>query len=298
MSGWRTSLSGRRRVPDLARRTSAAGNRTHGSRCAIPSALPSHVTRLSCRQPPFDAAFQRAASRHRVFSLTSPTILDDYVLRDFFVYLGMIIATFLMLLRVFTLFELLGDILRNHASSLGGRRISAECHPILSLQHPASRVLLAVLITFGLMERSNEVTAIKATGISIYRVIVPVLVMLIAAGRESVLLRPVLPAAHQQTSGRAAEPDQGQARANIPTPRPQVDFRTSIPTSTTTSSSMPTAISSPTSRYSSSIPSPSALPTGYMPNVPTGPTSRSAGSLSKGGNAQSARRSHRQLSPL
>jgi LPS export ABC transporter permease LptG len=36
-------------------------------------------------------------------------------------------------------------------------------------------VLLAVLITLGLMERSNEMTALKATGISIYRVIVPVL---------------------------------------------------------------------------------------------------------------------------
>ena len=38
-------------------------------------------------------------------------------------------------------------------------------------------VLLAVLVTFGLMERSNEVTAIKATGTSIYRIIVPVLVI-------------------------------------------------------------------------------------------------------------------------
>ena len=37
-------------------------------------------------------------------------------------------------------------------------------------------MLLAVLITFGLMQRSNEITAIKATGISIYRIIVPVLV--------------------------------------------------------------------------------------------------------------------------
>jgi LPS export ABC transporter permease LptG len=37
-------------------------------------------------------------------------------------------------------------------------------------------VLLAVLITFGLMERSNEMTAVKATGTSIYRVVTPVLV--------------------------------------------------------------------------------------------------------------------------
>jgi len=37
-------------------------------------------------------------------------------------------------------------------------------------------MLLAVLITFGLLQRSNEITAIKATGISLYRVIVPVLI--------------------------------------------------------------------------------------------------------------------------
>jgi LPS export ABC transporter permease LptG len=45
-------------------------------------------------------------------------------------------------------------------------------------------ILLAVLITFGLMQRANEITAIKATGLSIYRVIVPVLVAstLLAAG--------------------------------------------------------------------------------------------------------------------
>jgi LPS export ABC transporter permease LptG len=45
-------------------------------------------------------------------------------------------------------------------------------------------MLLAVLVTFGLMNRSNEITAIKATGISIYRVVAPVIVAaaVLAAG--------------------------------------------------------------------------------------------------------------------
>src|SRR5260370_4867789 len=37
-------------------------------------------------------------------------------------------------------------------------------------------MLLAVLVTFGLMQRSNEIVAVKATGISIYRIVTPVLV--------------------------------------------------------------------------------------------------------------------------
>jgi LPS export ABC transporter permease LptG len=38
-------------------------------------------------------------------------------------------------------------------------------------------VLLAVLTTFGLLQKSNEITAMKATGTSIYRVIVPVFII-------------------------------------------------------------------------------------------------------------------------
>jgi len=45
-------------------------------------------------------------------------------------------------------------------------------------------MLLAVLVTFGMMQRSNEITAIKATGTSIYRVVTPVIVAagMMAAG--------------------------------------------------------------------------------------------------------------------
>ncbi len=123
------------------------------------------------------AAFERAASRRRVSGVDFPTILDDYILRDFFVYLGMILVSFLILLLVFTLFELLSDILRNGISwwIVGEYLLNVSPYFLYNILQYA--VLLAVLITFGLMERSNEVTAIKATGISIYRVIVPVLVI-------------------------------------------------------------------------------------------------------------------------
>ena len=38
-------------------------------------------------------------------------------------------------------------------------------------------VLLAVLITFGLLDKSSELTAMKATGFSIYRATLPVIVL-------------------------------------------------------------------------------------------------------------------------
>ena len=128
------------------------------------------------RPSPPEDAFKRATSRWRVFSARFPMILDDYVMRDFIAYLLMISATFLMLLLVFTLFELLGDILRNQVSPLVVGEYLLSVSPYFVYNITPLCVLLAVLITFGLMQRSNEITAIKATGISIYRIVVPVLI--------------------------------------------------------------------------------------------------------------------------
>jgi LPS export ABC transporter permease LptF/LPS export ABC transporter permease LptG len=120
-------------------------------------------------------AFERASTRRRVFSARFPTLLDDYVLRDFFLYLGMIVATFLVLLLVFTLFELLGDILRNQTPAIVVAEYLLNVSPYLLYSVAPLIMLLTVLITFGLMNRSNEITAIKATGTSVYRIVTPVL---------------------------------------------------------------------------------------------------------------------------
>ncbi len=121
-------------------------------------------------------AFERASTRRRVFSASFPTLLDDYVLRDFFVYLGMILSSFLVLVIVFTLFELLGDILRNQVPATVVAEYLLNVAPYLMYNVAPLVMLLAVLITFGVMQRSNEITAIKATGISIYRIVTPVIV--------------------------------------------------------------------------------------------------------------------------
>ena len=122
-------------------------------------------------------AFERASSRRRVFSARFPMILDDYIMRDFLVYLMMILASFLMLLLVFTLFELLGDILRNQISPLVVGAYLLNVTPYFVYNVAPLSILLSVLITFGLMQRTNEITAVKATGISIYRIVVPVLLI-------------------------------------------------------------------------------------------------------------------------
>jgi LPS export ABC transporter permease LptF/LPS export ABC transporter permease LptG len=142
--------------------------RTAGKRQANPP-----LTALAYKRR--ENAFERASTRRRVFSVNFPTLLDDYVLRDFFVYLVMILSTFLVLVLVFTLFELLGDILRNQVAATVVAEYLLNVAPYLLYNVAPLVMLLAVLVTFGLMQRANEITAIKATGTSIYRIVTPVI---------------------------------------------------------------------------------------------------------------------------
>lgn len=106
-----------------------------------------------------------------------PRILDDYVLRDFLIYLAMVLVTFIILTLVFNVFELLNDILRNHVPTMTVGAYLISLVPTWTYIIAPLCVLLAVLITLGLMEKANEVTAMKATGISIYRVVTPLFVL-------------------------------------------------------------------------------------------------------------------------
>src|SRR5438874_2638957 len=106
-----------------------------------------------------------------------PQILDDYVLRQFLEYLGLMLCTFVVLTLVFTFFELLGDIIRNRIALITvGEYLVNVIPSMVYLMTPLS-VLIAVLVTFGLLQKSNELTAMKATGISLYRLIVPVIAL-------------------------------------------------------------------------------------------------------------------------
>jgi hypothetical protein len=126
-------------------------------------------------------------------------------------YLAMIVAAFLMLLLVFTLFELLGDIMRNQVSPLTVGEYLLNVVPYFLYNTTPLSMLLAVLVTFGLLQRSNEITAIKATGISLYRIHRSGADCLHAGRGRALSLRPTLSALHQQAAGRAPQPHQGQA---------------------------------------------------------------------------------------
>ena len=103
-----------------------------------------------------------------------PRILDEYVVREFLGVFLLVLAGFVMLMLVFTFFELIGDILRNHIPlSMIGEYL-ANLTPSMLYQITPLAVLIAVLVTFGVLNRNSEIVAMKATGISLYRLVIPI----------------------------------------------------------------------------------------------------------------------------
>ena len=96
------------------------------------------------------------------------------MVREFLNIFFLVLAGFVMLMLVFTFFELVGDILRNHIplSTVGDYLVNLT--PSMLYQIAPLAVLIAVLVTFGVLNRNSEIIAMKATGISLYRLVVPI----------------------------------------------------------------------------------------------------------------------------
>ena len=115
------------------------------------------------------------APRERHTRSHFPLILDEYVIREFLKTFALVLITFVLLMLLFTFFELLGDIIRNRSPFITVGAYLANLTPSMVYTIAPLSVLIAVLVVFGGLNRSNELTAMKATGISVYRIVVPIL---------------------------------------------------------------------------------------------------------------------------
>jgi LPS export ABC transporter permease LptF/LPS export ABC transporter permease LptG len=104
-----------------------------------------------------------------------PLLLDLYVLRSFLLYFVVTLAGFVLLIEVFTFFELLNDISRHHIGFAVVANYFLYLAPLLLYQLAPLAALIGTLATLAVMSKNNEVTAFKASGISLHRVAVPLL---------------------------------------------------------------------------------------------------------------------------
>ena len=162
-----------------------------------------------------------AASRAMAF----PMLIDVYLLQQFFYYFVVLLAAFVLIFDAFTLFDLLGDIARNHVSTMTVLAYFRYLIPSMVYQLAPLATLVATLVSLAVLAKNNEVIALKASGISLYRLVLPLLLagMLVSGGLF--VLDDTYLAVRQPATGRTAEPNQGPSRANLFRAGAPVDFR-------------------------------------------------------------------------
>lgn len=128
-----------------------------------------------------------------------PRLMDLYLLRRFFFHFALLMATFVFLFETFTFFELLDDIARHRVPFLIVVSYFQYLAPYLLYQLAPLGALMAALVTLGIMSKNNEIVACRASGISLYRLALPLLLAGLAlSGAMAVLDSLYLPYSNQR----------------------------------------------------------------------------------------------------
>lgn len=144
----------------------------HEWSCSIRAAVGEVLARISGRLRGGDG--ESGAGLLRLPLL--PQLIDTYVLSGFLYYFSVLLLSFVGMTHVFTFFELLGDILRHGIPMSRVATYHLFLTPKLIYDFAPMAVLVAILVTFGLLSKTNEVIAMKACGVSIYRLSIPILI--------------------------------------------------------------------------------------------------------------------------
>jgi LPS export ABC transporter permease LptG/LPS export ABC transporter permease LptF len=165
---------------------------TGGRLLAAISGLAAHIPRLTLKPQPqtngtgngsdngsafgglLDRFQPRATAAHARSRHAFPRILDEYVVREFVFMFLLVLAAFVLLMIIFTFFDLIGDIIRNRISLVTVGDYLVNLTPSMLYQIAPLAVLIAALVVFGVLNRNSEIVAMKATGISLYRLVVPI----------------------------------------------------------------------------------------------------------------------------
>ena len=121
------------------------------------------------------AAAQLRSRRRAWRMFLAPQVVDSYVLKSFLFWFSLLLVGFVLMTHVYTFFDLLSDIVKNHIAMERVFTYLFFLTPQLIFDSAPISVLVAVLITFGVLTKHNEITAMKASGVSLYRLAVPVL---------------------------------------------------------------------------------------------------------------------------
>jgi len=154
----------------------------------------------AARPAPAAAPASRGPFRSRAWSVRFPGLLDRYVSRKFLALLALVLAALAAAAFLITFFEGLADALQHgQPVRLLLGYAGFKMPELLAYILPAA-VLTAALLALGFLARSNEATALKASGISAYRTILPVLALAAGVSLLAFLIQErIVPASHARS---------------------------------------------------------------------------------------------------
>src|SRR6185369_12429008 len=108
------------------------------------------------------------------------SVLNRYLARQFLGFFVPILVSFVFLYVVIDLFDRLDILLRHDATVGEATRYFAFKIPLMITHVTPPAAITAVLLALGMLGRRNEITALRAGGVSLGQMAVPILVL--AAG--------------------------------------------------------------------------------------------------------------------
>jgi len=127
------------------------------------------------------------------------TTLDGYILRRTLVPLALVFAAFVGIFVLVDLFDHAHTFIDNNTPPTVVLLYYVYFAPYIMVLTAPVAMLLATLLAFGALTRSNELTAMKGSGLSLYRAFLPVVVLAATLSALSLLVaETVVPIATRQ----------------------------------------------------------------------------------------------------
>ncbi len=101
-------------------------------------------------------------------------VLNAYILREFLKILAITVISFISIYLIVDIFELVDDFIEKGVPLSISARFFIYKLPAILYQISPIAVLMATIITIGILSKHSEITAIKASGISVFRCILPI----------------------------------------------------------------------------------------------------------------------------
>lgn len=126
-------------------------------------------------------------------------IINKHILKEFLFIFFLCIITIVSLYLLIDFFEKIDDLMENNAALSEGLKFFLYKIPFIMYQTTPVAVLLATLLSLGILSRNAEITAMKAGGISVIKITFPImLASLVISAMSFVIDEYIVPPAKKQ----------------------------------------------------------------------------------------------------